>query len=127
MGPASWPNGWVFVEITDELKKKILEQPFFKGKIVSGSMIPVIEIGEEIMVEVKAKELKRFDIIVFVQHQKLICHYLWTINKIVEPRLMQTRSMGGGKDFPISEDEYVGRVISHHLNWWHKLKIIFVK
>jgi signal peptidase I len=115
------------VEINDELKKKIQQQPFFKGKIVSGSMIPVIAIGEEIMVEVKAADLKRFDIIVFVQHQKLICHYLWTINKIVEPRLMQTRSMRGGKDFPISEDDYVGKVISHRLSWWQKFKIIFAK
>lgn len=113
--------------IDENVKKKILAQPFFKGKIVSGSMIPVIAIGEEITVEIKARELKRFDIIVFVQNQKLICHYLWTMNKIVEPRLMQTRSMGGGKDFPISEDEYIGKVISHRLSWWNKLKIIFSK
>lgn len=115
------------MDIDENVKKKILEQPFFKGKIVSGSMVPVIAIGEEITVEVKARELKRFDIIVFVQHQKLICHYLWTMNKIVQPHLMQTRSMGGHKDFPIGEDEYIGKVISHRLSWWNKLKIIFSK
>ncbi len=115
------------MDIDESVKKKILGQAFFKGKIVSGSMVPVISIGEEITIEVKARELKRFDIIVFVQHQKLICHYVWAMNKIVEPRLMQTRSMGGGKDFPIGEDDYIGKVISHRLSWWNKLKIIFSK
>jgi signal peptidase I len=115
------------MEVTDELKASILKQPFFRGKIVSGSMIPVIQIGEEIVVEVKATELKRFDIIVFVQHEKLICHFLWTMNRVVEPKLMQTRSMIGGRDIPISEDDYIGKVVSHRLNWWHKLKIILTR
>lgn len=115
------------MKIDHEVKTKILSQPFFKGKIVSGSMIPVIQIGEEIVVDIKAKELKRFDIIVFVQDEKLICHYLWTMNKIVTPLLLQTRSMGGAKDYPIREEDYIGRVVSHRLSFFQKLKIIFSK
>lgn len=113
------------MEINEEMKKKILSQTFFKGRIVSGSMVPVINIGEEIVVEVKARDLKRFDIVVFLDEGKLICHYLWTINRLVEPRLMQTRNTYGHKDFPIREEDYIGRVISHRLSFWRKLKIIF--
>ena len=90
-------------------------------------MIPVIQIGEEIVVEVKSKNIKRFDIVVFVQDKKLVCHYLWTLNKIVQPLLLQTRNMGGGKDYPIKEEEYIGKVISHRLSVWQKLKILLFK
>lgn len=114
------------MEINDEILSKILSQPFFKGKVVTGSMVPVIAIGDNIMVDIKAKNLKRFDIIVFVQDGKLICHYLWAMNKFVEPMLMQTRSMGGIKDYPIQESQYVGKVISHHLSLWQKIKILLL-
>lgn len=111
------------MEIDEKLKADILSRPFFKGRIVTGSMVPVIQVGEEILVEVKAENLKRFDIIVFVQDKKLICHYLWTLNRIVEPRLMQTRNISGGLDFPIVESDYIGKVVSHHMPWWRILKI----
>lgn len=107
--------------------ESILSQPFFRGTIVSGSMEPVIMTGEGIVVSVKCRELKRFDIIVFVQDQKLICHYLWTTNKFVKPILMQTRSMGGSRDFPIKEEDYVGKVLSHKLSWLQKIKILLSK
>jgi len=115
------------VIVDKELVKQILGQPFFKGTIVSGSMIPVIQIGEEILVEVKAKNLKRFDIIVFVQNERLICHYLWSHNQFFEPILLQTRNMGGGKDYPIKEEDYLGKVLSHRLSFWQKLKILLFK
>lgn len=115
------------MDITDEVKEHILKQAFFRGKIVSDSMVPVINVGEEILIDVKCRDLKRFDIIVYVHDQKLICHYLWKINQIFEPRLMQTRNMQGQKDYPISDKEYVGKVVSHRLRWWQILKIIFWK
>lgn len=115
------------MEIDENLKKEILSQPFFRGKVVTGSMLPVIQIGDSIVVEVKATKLRRFDILVFVQDNVLICHYLWTKNKVVQPVLYQTRNMGGGKDFPFKEEDYIGRVISHRLNFWQKLNILLFK
>ena len=112
------------MEIDDKIKADILALPVFKGKIVTGSMLPVIQIGEKIIVEVKARNIKRFDIIVFVQDKKLICHYLWNINRFIEPLLMQTRSLGGRKDYPIGEADYIGKVVSHKLSFFRKLKII---
>ncbi len=87
-------------------------------------MIPVINIGEEITVEVKAKNLKRFDIIVFMQDDILICHYLWNINRFIEPLLLQTRNISGGRDYPIKEEDYVGKVLSHRMSFLRKLRII---
>ena len=112
------------MKIDEALKEKILSQAFFRGRIVSGSMIPVINIGEEVLVDVKSKELKRFDIIVFLRDEMLICHYLWNINRFVEPRLMQTRNIHGGKDYPIKDEDYIGKVVSHKLSFLRKLKII---
>jgi signal peptidase I len=120
-------TGWVFVEITEEIKQKILAEPFFKGRIVSGSMIPVINIGEEILIEVKAQNLKRFDIVVFLRDGKLVCHYLWNINRIIKPLLLQTRNIKGSKDYPIKEEDYIGKVLSHKLSFLRKLRIVLSK
>jgi signal peptidase I len=105
----------------EELKKL----PFFKGKVVTGSMVPVIQVGEGIVVEVGQKNLKRFDIIVIFVDGKLICHYLWQMNKLVQPILLQTRNMAGGLDFPVGLEDYFGKVVSHRISLWQKLKIIF--
>lgn len=99
--------------------------PFFKGKVVTGSMIPIIEIGQEIVVNVGDRKIKRFDIIVFYDQEKLICHFLWNLNRRVEPLLLQTRNMAGVLDHPVSMDDYLGKVVSHRLNLWHKLKILY--
>lgn len=115
------------MDVDERLKQEILSQPFFKGTIVSGSMIPVIQIGESVLVDVKSQNLKRFDILVFIQEKKLICHYLWTKNKLVTPVLYQTRNMGGGKDYPFKEEDYIGKVVSHRLNFWQKLNILLFK
>jgi hypothetical protein len=112
------------VKIDKKLKEEIISRPFFRGKIITGSMIPVINIGEEITVEVKAKNLKRFDIIVFMQDDILICHYLWNINRFIEPLLLQTRNISGGRDYPIKEEDYVGKVLSHRMSFLRKLRII---
>ncbi len=113
------------MKIDKKLKEEIISRPFFRGKIITGSMIPVINIGEEITVEVKAKNLKRFDIIVFMQDDILICHYLWNINRFIEPLLLQTRNISGGRDYPIKEEDYIGKVLSHRMSFIRKLRIIF--
>ena len=113
------------MKIDKKLKDEIISRPFFRGKIITGSMIPVINIGEEITVEVKAKNLKRFDIIVFMQDDVLVCHYLWNINRFIEPLLLQTRNISGGRDYPIKEEDYIGKVVSHRMSFLRKLRIIF--
>lgn len=111
--------------ITPEIFDLLKEKSQFRGKIITDSMSPVIKVGEEIVVEVLSGDLRRFDIIVFKQDDKLICHYLWGLNQEVEPRLMQTKSLKGDKDLPIKPEDYLGKVVSHKLSLWRKLRILF--
>jgi hypothetical protein len=110
----------------EELQKKFTVNKLktVKGKIVTGSMEPLLPIGTEILIRLKDHELKRFDIIVFQSDGKLICHFLWQQNKIVKPLLLQTRNLKNlGTDFPIGQTEYFGKVISHKLRFRDKLRI----
>lgn len=109
--------------------EKLKQLAFFRGNIVSDSMVPVLNIGDKITVEVGSRKIERFDIIVFWSQGKLVCHYLWAINKRVEPILLQTRNTQyGEKDYPIDFDDYLGKVVSHKLTTWDKIRIfIFLK
>jgi signal peptidase I len=105
--------------------EKIKKLPFFKGVIVSDSMEPLLKIGDKIVVEVGTRELKRFDLIVFWNGEKLVCHYVWAMNRLVTPFLLQTRSMKYlGKDVPINWDDYLGKVHSHRLFGLAKFKLM---
>lgn len=111
-------------KLTKEKFKELQQLPFFRGVIVSDSMVPLINIGDQIVVEVGHKELKRFDVIVILIEGRLICHYVWTFNRIVTPFLIQTRNLSSGqKDRPVGLDEYLGKVVSHKLTEWQKMKI----
>ncbi len=104
--------------------EKLKELPFFRGHIVSESMLPVLKIGDKIVVEVGSDKLERFDIIVFWSQNKLVCHYVWAMNRRVLPFLIQTRSTYyGAKDFPIGLEDYLGKVVSHRLTTWDKIRI----
>ena len=112
------------MNLTREQFERIKLLPLFKGKIVSDSMSPLIKVGEEIVVDVGAQDLKRFDIIVIFIKDKLVCHYLWQINRIVKPILLQTRNMRGQLDFPVPEKDYLGKVMSHKIGFWKRLRIL---
>lgn len=111
--------------ITREQFDEIRSLPIFKSRVISGSMEPVIKVGEEVVVDVGNIDIKRFDIVVILLNGKLVCHYLWSMNKIVKPRLLQTRNMQGQIDFPVGEEDYLGKVVSHRLSLWQKIKFLF--
>lgn len=112
--------------LTKEEFQKLKQLPIFKGKVVTNSMEPVVMVGEEIVVRVGEQNLKRFDIIVIYLHDRLVCHFLWQKNSLVKPILLQTRNMRGGTDYPVGQDEYLGKVISHQINWWRKIKFLIL-
>ena len=60
-----------------------------------------------------------------MQDDVLVCHYLWNINRFIEPLLLQTRNISGGRDYPIKEEDYIGKVLSHRMGFLRKLRIIF--
>ena len=104
----------------DLLKK----EKFIMTSVVSDSMVPVIMPQDKITIEVNFKELKRFDLVVIYLNQKLVCHYLWRMNKFVTPILLQTRSMAGHSDIPVPASDCLGKVVSHRLNFWTKLRLL---
>lgn len=101
--------------------------PFFRGTIVSDSMEPLIKVGDTITVNVGNRELERFDVVVFWDEGKLVCHYVWTMNRIVPIDLLQTRSLKyhKGKDVPIGPSDYLGKVVSHRLRVREKFLILW--
>lgn len=111
--------------ISREQFEAIKQLPLFKSKVVSDSMVPVIQIGEEVIIDVGNMDIKRFDIIVIYQNEKLVCHYLWQMNRYLKPILLQTRNMSGRLDFPVKVEDYLGKVMSHRLSFWQKFKIYF--
>ena len=88
-------------------------------------MLPVIQIGDEVIIDVGYEDIKRFDIVVIFHDGKLICHYLWRKNKLVKPILLQTRNMSGKLDYPVEMNDYLGKVMNYKLSLWQKIKIMF--
>ncbi len=111
--------------ITREQFEDLKKLSLFKSKVVSDSMVPVIRVGEQVVIDVGNTDIKRFDIIVIYLDGKLVCHYLWQLNKFVKPILLQTRNMSGKMDFPVKIDDYLGKAMSHRLTFWQKVRIIF--
>jgi signal peptidase I len=111
----------------DFLELKKLNDDFSSHIVVTGSMEPIIKVGDRIIVDLKNKNFKVHDIIVFWMNGILICHTLIHINKIVSEQnqkvYLTAPYFQKGIDLPIREDHILGVVISHKLNWWSKLKL----
>lgn len=96
-----------------------------KYKIVSDSMAPLIPVGAEILIEaVKPEEIKRFDILLFEESPKLMCHYVWHVNKIFNKGEITTRNLSLGElDIPFEFCKVKGRVVNFKLDFFTKCKI----
>lgn len=88
-------------------------------EIVTGSMVPLISVGEVIQVAPLNKTPKRFDIIVFWNKKILVCHYIWHCNSLEVQSGKQTFVTRGlvnpHEDIPCDEERILGRVISHKI------------
>jgi signal peptidase I len=108
--------------------KTVLEiKKLMSFTIASGSMEPLIMTGENIVVEPINGDLKKFDIIVFYFGEKLVCHYLLHCNEIPSMKMQKTyvtRGLANGyEDLPCENDELFGRVISHKMSYWTRMRI----
>lgn len=98
-------------------------------RIVSDSMTPLIPIGAEVLLKdyVEGMELKRFDILVFKQKDRFICHYFWHKNRLYDQGLIVTRCLKmGSKDRPFETKEIVGIVTNYKINFFQKFKILLL-
>lgn len=99
--------------------------------LVSNSMSPILPTGS--LAEIapcRINELSRFEMIVFIDEKKLICHMVWNTNEFNSPggeRQIVTRGLlGGGFDLPVAESRILGKVISHRIAPWKLPFILFV-
>lgn len=128
---------------TDEKKKRVVSKQEFealrfylkeKGEIhlevVSASMEPLIKVGEQVDVKPMLSgsgTLKKFDIIVFWNGELLICHYIRNFNLLAVPGGQGSITTRGLKtrryDLPCYDEMILGRVLSHRLTFWQKLRL----
>ncbi len=103
-----------------------MDDPILRFNVVTSSMEPLIPVGEKIIID-KTAELKQYDIIVFWQNEKLICHVLWHFNqrlKMGGSPIWVTRALKGIHwDLSIQPDHVLGKVVNHQLSFWWKLRL----
>ncbi len=113
------------------LKKMIKKFGSIELKVKGVSMQPLISENETIYIKELSKELKRFDIIVFHQDQKLIVHYFWQKNRYFSDNgeVYLTRPLNPirGYDIPINKNDILGIVDNIKITKYLKFKIIFYK
>ncbi|MFN8790436.1 MAG: S24/S26 family peptidase [Bdellovibrionales bacterium] len=100
--------------------------------VVSNSMEPLIATGEKILVSslLRLKRpLRPFDVVLFVKDQLLICHYIQHLNALPGPdgrRFIITRGLSTpGEDLPVYENDVLGLVVSHSINWVLRVKVLY--
>ena len=113
----------------DQLKTRLERVGQQKIVIVTGSMAPLLPVGADAMIEAcDFEEIKRLDMIVFWSVDRLICHAVCDFGYLPAPngeRTVVTRGLANpGFDFPVSESDILGRVISHELSNWMYFRAI---
>lgn len=102
--------------------------PFQKFTVVTGSMEPLIPVGQQVVVAI-GKDVQRFDVVAFWSGEKLICHVLWHINQVIadggEKIYLTTPLSGAGTDLSFSQKDLLGPVLNYRLSWWQKLRLSF--
>ncbi len=102
-------------------------------RIVSDSMEPLIRIGDRVRVECvdTIKSIKPFDIVIFLNQDKLFCHFVWNISIGEKSAQILTRSLKNPhhNDLPTTPDQILGRVLhpqlSRRTRLWLILKTLF--
>lgn len=98
-----------------------------KYKVVSDSMTPLIPIGADLELEKisSLSDLKRFDIVVFVQNNQLMCHFIWHINDHFDKGVVVTRALKDNKeDAPFHYKSIVGKVKNFRMNFLTRLRVL---
>lgn len=115
-------------EITQDLFASLKARPRsgLKFVVVTPSMEPVIMVGQQIIVET-GRPPKRWDIIVWWDGKKLICHVLWHINQVVtlagETVYITCPLRGSSLDLSIPSSQVLGTVSNFQLTWTWRLRI----
>lgn len=109
-----------------ELLKNKLEDGPIEIRIVSDSMLPLIKVGDTISMFKKPTKLKAFDIIVFFDVDKLVCHFIWKDQKDFNGSII-TRSLKEPykNEVPRNYKDIIGIVSSKKISSTTRIKILF--
>lgn len=91
-------------------------------------MTPLIPVGAELLIKKVPADytLKRFDILLFKQDDKLVCHYFWQQITVLEKPMIVTRNLESGEfDYPFERKMLLGIVTNYKIGFFLKMKIFF--
>lgn len=114
------------IKLMDLLEFKLLQKKSMAGewqtlRVASDSMMPLLQIGQFIEVQkIEIGHLEKFDIIIFFQDGRLICHFLWAI----QDQLLITKSLKNPQavDWPVKPELLLGKA-NVTIPWQLKLKV----
>lgn len=110
-----------------KLKKRLQKLSQLDFNICSGSMAPLIMVGDQISVKPIEQDLSPFDIIVFWNGEQLIAHFVWHKNriKVFKKESVITRSLQNPyeNDLPINEENILGYVTNFEISTFTKISI----
>jgi hypothetical protein len=91
-------------------------------QIVSDSMVPLIGVGQRVKVIEPINRPERYQIIVFHQASRLVCHYFSSTTWIDGEEYWITRSLKepSGHDYPVHPSLVLGQVKDVSISWWRK-------
>jgi signal peptidase I len=109
-----------------ELQESLADHGMLAFPIVSGSMEPLIKVGDTIIVEPSSTPLQPFDIVVFRREDKLICHYVLHLNRLPGPdglaRIITRGLNSNSEDFPVAVNEILGRVTNFKISFFMRFR-----
>lgn len=114
-----------------QAREQVLNEKIVIMNVSGDSMEPLIKNSAKVVVKKMSKieELQRFDVVVFGQEDRLICHYFWKVNKhfssSIDNPVIITRPLNPmiGYDHPISFNEIVGKVSNFKISRILKIRI----
>jgi hypothetical protein len=94
--------------------------------VVTPSLEPVVMVGEYVTVDMTSPP-SRWDIIVWWDGQKLICHVLWHVNRLVtldgETVYITCPLKGSRLDLSVPASQLLGKVTNFKLSWLWRVRI----
>jgi hypothetical protein len=97
-------------------------------QVVTGSMVPLIPVGTKIVVDPLATPV-RWDVVVYWDGTRLICHVLWHINRLVSANGATTNVtaplLGHGVDLVVTAENMLGVVVGRRLTWPWRLRMLW--
>lgn len=106
------------------LRHELTERGELHFIIASDSMAPLIRAGDWITVRPLRNRPSVFDLLVFLQKEVLVCHYLAGRGRTREGLI--TRALNSGAvDLPVDAENVLGVVTSHSMALRHKLRVFW--